>query len=249
MPVIPIEGAVCRTCGEMRKQDDFYLRNSQTGNRFSQCRFCRGCTGSGGIHDNWYRDRNATQKECRDCKQMLPIESFYLLRQSSGQRRPICTPCHNRETLEHKRANREKVRASNAAYREANREALTERQRAWREAHPERYLAIHSGWKKRNPDAVRAQGNKRRVLVEQAGPHYTAAEWKAMKARYEHRCLMCKRQEPEIRLTVDHIVPISEGGDNTIGNLQPLCRSCNSKKHRGIVDLRPLSQVPLELRD
>lgn len=41
------------------------------------------------------------------------------------------------------------------------------------------------------------------------------------------RCLGCKALED---LTVDHIVPVSRGGSSDIGNLQTLCRSCNSKK-------------------
>jgi len=32
-------------------------------------------------------------------------------------------------------------------------------------------------------------------------------------------------------LTIDHIVPWVRGGDNTPGNLQTLCRSCNLKKY------------------
>jgi 5-methylcytosine-specific restriction endonuclease McrA len=185
-----------------------------------------------------------THKACTGCGDVLAFEEFPT-KDGGKRRRSVCRDCKNRRNAEYKAANRQKVKAGDAAYREARRSELTDRQRAWREAHPERYLAIHSGWKKRNPDAVRAMGNKRRVLVEQAGPHYTAAEWKALKAAYDYRCLMCKRREPEIRLTVDHIVPISLGGANTIDSVQPLCRSCNSKKHRGILDLRPLSQVAL----
>lgn len=36
--------------------------------------------------------------------------------------------------------------------------------------------------------------------------------------------------------TVDHIVPLSEAKDNSIGNLVPCCKSCNSSKRNRTVD-------------
>lgn len=41
------------------------------------------------------------------------------------------------------------------------------------------------------------------------------------------------QREPHLSddLTVDHIVPLSQGGTNDHSNLQVLCRPCNSAKH------------------
>ncbi|WP_367363511.1 HNH endonuclease [Mesotoga sp.] len=47
----------------------------------------------------------------------------------------------------------------------------------------------------------------------------------------EPLCRECKKHG---RLTlateVDHIIPLSKGGDNSPGNLQPLCHACHSRK-------------------
>jgi 5-methylcytosine-specific restriction endonuclease McrA len=40
-------------------------------------------------------------------------------------------------------------------------------------------------------------------------------------------CTACAAPAPS---TVDHIIPIARGGPHSIGNLMPLCRSCNSSK-------------------
>ena len=45
--------------------------------------------------------------------------------------------------------------------------------------------------------------------------------------RYGEFCQICGSED---NLTIDHIIPIAKGGSSELNNLQPLCRSCNSKK-------------------
>jgi len=37
---------------------------------------------------------------------------------------------------------------------------------------------------------------------------------------------------PVLATEVDHIIPIADGGDYSMDNLQPLCKSCHSRKTR-----------------
>ena len=43
-------------------------------------------------------------------------------------------------------------------------------------------------------------------------------------------CVYCGRKPPEVVLEIDHIVPVSFGGDNSIDNLVTSCKRCNSSK-------------------
>lgn len=61
------------------------------------------------------------------------------------------------------------------------------------------------------PKRKKISGNVRRSVYE----------------RDEYRCVTCGGFE---HLSLDHIVPWSRGGSDDIGNLQTMCRACNSSK-------------------
>jgi len=56
---------------------------------------------------------------------------------------------------------------------------------------------------------------------------HTKKEWLSLVKKYNY-CVRCKAKN--VLLTKDHIIPIYQGGSDSIDNLQPLCRKCNSQK-------------------
>jgi uncharacterized protein YdaU (DUF1376 family) len=89
----------------------------------------------------------------------------------------------------------------------------------------------HDDVKKAQHYATRSE---RLAAAREKGKH-TAAEWEAMLDAYGRQCLKCQSTENVVK---DHIVPIYQGGDDSIQNIQPLCVSCNSRKGRDTTDHR-----------
>jgi 5-methylcytosine-specific restriction endonuclease McrA len=79
-----------------------------------------------------------------------------------------------------------------------------------------------------SPEERMEAGHRRRRLNKSAAPGWhSRAQWLDLLERYKHRCANCKKR---IKLTRDHIIPISRGGSDDITNIQPLCQPCNSRK-------------------
>jgi len=50
--------------------------------------------------------------------------------------------------------------------------------------------------------------------------------WKILK-RDNFRCVLCGSDATDRKLHIDHIIPVSQGGDSKIKNLRVLCETCN----------------------
>jgi 5-methylcytosine-specific restriction endonuclease McrA len=85
--------------------------------------------------------------------------------------------------------------------------------------------------------------SSRRILLRNAQGDLTFEKWEKIKKKYNHTCLCCKKKEPEIILTVDHIVPLVKGGKNSCDNVQPLCIICNKIKFTKVVDFRTVNNT------
>ena len=72
-------------------------------------------------------------------------------------------------------------------------------------------------------------------LLKLNGGSHTKEEWEAKKKEFEYKCAKCGTPETESRLSKDHIIPVSRGGNSFISNIQPLCMPCNREKSKKII--------------
>lgn len=94
------------------------------------------------------------------------------------------------------------------------------------------YLRSRKAWREKNREKVlfyqrASEHNRRRA---RRGRRIFYEEWKKLLMETGGKCLCCRIVKSESLLTMDHIVPLVKGGNHDIANIQPLCRSCNSKK-------------------
>ncbi len=212
-------------------------------------------------------------KVCSKCRERKPLHQYGKDKARADGLQPRCNGCRSADRTEHKderaaydrqwrtenpaymetwrRENKPSLDAYNKEYRAAHpgqaikdRAAHPNRDREYRAAHPGKAYKNLLRWIKDNPSKWRAQYHRRRARLAASAGAFTAHEWDILCAYYRHRCLCCDQQVP---LTVDHVIPISAGGANTIDNIQPLCRSCNSRKNDRAIDYREPASFQLFL--
>lgn len=91
-------------------------------------------------------------------------------------------------------------------------------------------------WRRKYPEKMAVQLARRRTRRLLAEGDFTVEEFKALCEEYGNVCLRCGKTD--VLPTPDHVVLLSLGGGNGIGNIQPLCVSCNCWKNIKTVDYR-----------
>ena len=158
----------------------------------------------------WY----SSGVRCSKCKEDKPPEMFYKNRTSPTGLHSYCRKCGKEYMSEWKHRN--------PGYME-------KRMKKWRRANPD-YAAR---WRADNEDSVSRHRGLRRAR-ENGVMHEPYSRAEIIKTY--PRCLAC---HTEVNLSLDHVVPISRGGPDTIDNIQVLCGRCNSSKRAKYHEYRP----------
>lgn len=148
---------------------------------------------------------------------------------------------------------REKRIAQAAKYREDNREKIRSRRReiyasntekfqlANREnylKHREERIKAAAEYQSSHPEIVALTRSRRRAIVKFS---ITTSDHKKLLHIHRGCCAYCHvkltawGRDIETALQWDHVIPLSRGGVDGVGNLVPSCRSCNLSKNRSTV--------------
>ena len=153
------------------------------------------------------------EKLCPDCGRVLPRSAFYSKGKSKMDGKAYlttrCKECHR-------------------AWRKTNRAAETEAMRQWRAKNRDAWNAYMRAWRAKHPNRDEHRCQAYRQFNSKRGRGRVEREaWVAIIEAFGGVCAYCGSDEP---LEVDHFVPISLGGDQSLDNFIPACRSCNAIK-------------------
>lgn len=150
----------------------------------------------------------------------------------------------------HYQKNRERILEQHKEYYSNNKQLFRKSAQAWREKNREKEKQLDAARRKKNRQKLRDQSAKwrdehrawfnlksktyiheRRALLKNSGGSFTTKELEELKKKQKGFCPSCMKRVGNKKLTIDHIIPLTKKGPNTIRNIQLLCKPCNSSKH------------------
>ena len=173
-------------------------------------------------------------RKCSVCgeNKVATTEFFYKHRNGLHSKCKICYNLYQSE-----KAKSPEYRAKRKARLLDQNEYIRERQRLYWKKNAEKLRAYHSAYDRSRPDKALARVHKRRARKLNNGTEpYTR---KDVIDKYGSNCLICslpinlsisgKPGSPgwENGLHIDHIIPISKGGSDSLNNVRPTHGKCN----------------------
>lgn len=197
----------------------------------------------------------SVEKKCTKCGIMKPLTEFHahsIVRETGVVRlRSECKDCRCAWQRGYTKENRAMLKVGQLRWYEANREACLVASRKNRAENMDRHRASCKAWRKANPDKAAALGrawnkkNRDRILgyrrVRQAKKRGSAFERGVTRPKIYARdggiCYLCWRILPKkaactnlLQPTMEHVIPVTDGGDHTFANVRLACRHCNAAK-------------------
>ena len=184
---------------------------------------------------------------------------YYLLHKEEILQKNQQYQAEHREQLKKTRRecyfrNHEREKESRRQWRVKNRNKAAADKREWLAKHPgyqqewrkknlEKARELTRSWQRRNPEKKQESVTRRRV--RQNGNGYEKYSRAEVIKRDSSRCHICGGPVKKKDLTLDHLIPISQGGPDIFSNVSVAHKSCNSKRGPGRLPAQLLLEIAL----
>lgn len=184
-------------------------------------------------------------RECQKCKVSQPEAEFNKSSARKDGLQAWCKACMREAGRQYQRRHAERRRAKDRARYWANPERAKEEAKRYYEANAEARRVYAAQYRATNPEKAKASQRKYR----ESHPEQHIAQEHLRRARrtgvqivetvmpnvvFERDggiCGICREVVFEQDRTIDHIIPISKGGEHSYANTQLAHRRCNEVKH------------------
>jgi 5-methylcytosine-specific restriction endonuclease McrA len=208
----------CTKCLEIKDLGDFSKNSkNKTDGRQPKCKRC---------NKLYYQENNAKiNKRIRGHYNKNKKE--ILKRRAELRKRPEAKKKKAELNTEHYKKNKNKIAKYHKWWSKKNRDGIRKNHKAWRTKNPEKARANR-----------RASGHKRREWCIINGNNTLTSKDVYRLLRTSDNCFYCKKLCEEKH--IDHIIPVSRGGQNCLENVVVACTTCNlNKGNKLISEWRP----------
>jgi 5-methylcytosine-specific restriction endonuclease McrA len=231
----------CSKCKEWKPLSEFNKDKRQTYGVACQCRACK--NESKRIQERIWRadpkNREANKKASKEWRKNNPDRQKELEKRWRANNIEKVREYVRKWKRAHPgpaKSTKKYVQKDNGAWAKANPEKASESARRYYAKYSEKERERQRKYYQANPGKVRVRITNRRARAMGNGGTLTVQDWKEILDKFGNKCLRCGRDD--VKMTIDHVMPLALGGENSKENVQPLCRTCNSKKHIKHIDYR-----------
>ena len=186
-------------------------------------------------------------KICKKCKKLLVANKMNFNKCKTGKfgLRPECKECQSsyhekwrQEHVEHRKEylekwyeeHKEEKSEYDKKYRKENKEKIKETKKKYYKNNKEEVKEKVKQYREENPDKIFNQNNKRRLLEETQGDGISKDQWYEMMEFFDWKCAYSGMRLNKENRSIDHIIPLKNGGEHEIWNCVPMYMPYNSSK-------------------
>jgi len=158
---------------------------------------------------------NKTNKKCTLCNKVKPINEFW--KKTNNVIQSYCIECGTEKNKEDYKKHKLSITEQKQKYYTENKVKIISNVTAWNKEHPKqrsKYMVL--------------ENIKRRAKINNADNNFKRKDWLNVLKVFDNKCCYCSS---DIKLSIDHFIPLTKKGNHTKNNIVPACMVCNNRKN------------------